>query len=202
MKSSRERRPTMKIEKAVGYLRVSTKDQERHSPHKQYQDIMRYLEEKSYQWRKERLKKIEIELDERVTGYSVRSDDSTTPEFEALGIFTEAGSGWKPDSRDEWPKMLQYIGEHGIKHLIVGWTDRLYRNMEEYGSLLHMLRTCSADVNIHIINEGVVFNPSHEDDSFEFMQHSFQVIQGFVESQKKSKRVKSARKEILNHRFD
>ena len=191
------------IETAVGYIRVSTKGQERQSPESQYKDIMRWLNDKSWKFKKERLQNIEIELDEHVTGYKVRRDNPEQPEFEVTGIFTESGSGWKPESRDAFNKMIDHIRENEIKHLIVGWTDRLYRNPEEFGLMLRKLRKAHAlDVHFHIVNENSVFSFAEGEDLIERQHHGSQMLQSEMESIKKSIRITKAhqdRYEIGRH---
>ena len=68
-------------ELAVGYIRVSTDDQARHSPETQYNHIQNYIDAKEWRFLQKRLRKTDIELDERITDYTIEKDNEKSLEF-------------------------------------------------------------------------------------------------------------------------
>jgi DNA invertase Pin-like site-specific DNA recombinase len=182
-------------ELAVGYIRVSTADQDRQSPERQYKHIMNYLKEMEWKFRKERLSDIKIELDNRVVGYTVRCDDPDKPDLEVVGFFTESKSGWRPDSRDVFNRMVEYVREYKIKHVFFAWVNRMARNFEDYIELKKRFRKVNEDVHLHFINDHLAFCPFEVDDYQDEERLEDILKRSKAESGEKSVRAKSARKE-------
>ena len=151
-------------ELAVGYIRVSTDDQARHSPETQYNHIQNYIDAKEWRFLQKRLRKTDIELDERITDYTIEKDNEKG-ELEVPGIFTESGSGWTPEGRPVFEKIVDYVCENKeVKHIVFVWINRMARNFEDYVYLKQKLRKVNLNVYLHFIKEELVFDPLKKED--------------------------------------
>ncbi len=60
----------------------------------------------------------------------------------------------KKAGRKQFNLMLNFIAEHGIKHLLVEKTDRLLRNMSDYVIIKKLFS--SSDVSVHLAKENSI----------------------------------------------
>ncbi len=67
--------------------------------------------------------------------------------LEIVKIFEEHRSGWKPEERIEFYKMLNFIKKNKIGHLLSILPDRLYRNIEDYVEL----RKTDVNIKLHMV---------------------------------------------------
>ena len=179
------------IELAVGYIRVSTEDQTRHSPKSQYQDIKNYIDEKGWRWGKKFLRDKEIELDKSVTAI-VPSDNGDSKGFQVEGFFVESGSGWEPKKRPIFQEMIQHIRKNNIRHVLFCYVDRIARNLSDYLYFCDKLKGIEG-IFIHIVNEDLVFSPFLKADYKEQERLENRLVTGKAESGRISQRVIKAR---------
>jgi len=174
-------------ELGIGYIRVSTEDQERQSPETQLKDITRYISAKGWQWLKKRLRDTEIKLDDRVTGI-IRIDDSRQ-QFEVPGIFAESHSGWTEETRPAFYQMLAYVKREKINHVIFCWTDRVARNLYDYTNFCKKLEKSNSNLHLHIINESLAFSPYLKEDYEDQKRCEGRLVESKAESGRTSQRV-------------
>jgi hypothetical protein len=72
--------------------------------------------------------------------------------------FREARSGWKANARIEFYKMLEFIKEQNISHVVYAFGSRVARNIEDYVLLK------GTNVRFHNAITGTYFNPNDPDD--------------------------------------
>lgn len=176
---------------AVGYIRVSTEDQQRHSPKSQYNHIKNYIEEEGWKWRKKRLREVDIKLDSSISG-AIPSDNVDSQSFKAEGFFVESGSGWEPEKRPVFYKMIDYVKKNKINHIISCYVDRIARNLYDYTYLCRKLEG-SDSVHLHIVNENLAFSLSLKEDYEDRLKLENRLVTGKAESGRISQRVIKAR---------
>ena len=72
-----------------------------------------------------------------------------------VSIFTFAESAGDQKQRQEFRKVLQFIKEHSIRHLVLEKTDRLMRNMTDYVAIQEQIR---AGLTLHLVKENLVLH--------------------------------------------
>ena len=111
----------MMSNRAVGYIRVSTKKQREVSPEVQRDELRRY---------------------------AARLD----PPLEIVEEFEETRSGFQLNARREFYRMLDYIRENRVGHVLYYLTNRISRNVEDWQALKH------ANIRMHNVTKGRAFN--------------------------------------------
>ena len=107
-------------------------------------------------------------LEQKETGYSADGQKrllwSHAKEngFDVEETFEDNETAGKA-GRKNFERMVEYIRQNDIKHVLAEKTDRIYRNFRDYGTLDDLVT--QNDLNVHLIKEGVVINKnntSHE----------------------------------------
>ncbi len=151
------------MSKAIGYVRVSSKEQAEHfSPGIQRQKIQDYAAKNGLQ---------------------------------LIKIFEEAASGWKLNARMEFYKMLDYIKEYKIEHVLFYLADRVSRNTDDYVLLKN------TNVKFHNVTSGRSFTPADPDDFDETAQFERDQVEAKLFSGRLRKRVMDAQHDMLEQGF-
>lgn len=100
--------------------------------------------------------------DQEKEGYSIPSqlkllkNYASTNNYSIVREFTDAETA-KKAGRKEFNKMLKFIEEEKtVKHILVEKTDRLLRNLPDYGLVEELIK--QSEVNIHLVKENVVLS--------------------------------------------
>lgn len=79
----------------------------------------------------------------------------TQKKLDLVRIFTFAESAGDQKQRQEFEKVLRFIKEKGVRHLVLEKTDRLMRNMTDYVSIQEQIR---AGLTVHLVKENLVLH--------------------------------------------
>ena len=131
-------------------------------------------------------------------GYSLEDQQAAISAYakqnglEIVKWFQEAASAWKPDVREEFNAMVQYVDDRQyipdqkICHAVYKYADRNSRNLPDFIKLEKL------GIHLHNLESGRSFNPSNPDDYEATANEEHRIVDGKKFSGLTSKKVRDA----------
>ncbi len=99
--------------------------------------------------------------DQEIEGFSIPAQIKVLQEYASknqitvIQIFTDVETA-KRAGRTQFSKMVGYISENSIAHILVEKTDRLLRNITDYATIDGLIE--QSGVKVHLVKENVVLS--------------------------------------------